>query len=207
MHSIAIFLGCFATISIYVNGCGVPCQDPSSGTCCIRGSCGCVEMGNDPAGCNPVPGPGSCSNTSTPNITCCDRPDTSVFPNPCFEGCACCPDGSVAGSIGDGQTFYCPGIGQIKKGVNDDQFGEFCDSGLSTTEIGATEGIYLLYIFWTLFLIDLYIQCSKKDVVTEMNMMIWLVILDAEKDVLAVQMEILWVVSVMRSHIIALDSV
>ena len=54
---LSIVLGLLST---YVNGCQQPCQNETSGTCCIRGGCGCVEMLGSTGGCSAYPGPGSC---------------------------------------------------------------------------------------------------------------------------------------------------
>ncbi|MEZ4266884.1 MAG: Kazal-type serine protease inhibitor domain-containing protein [Myxococcota bacterium] len=53
---------------------------------------------------------------------CCDaKTEPGAFGNPiCFEGHACCPDGSWSCSIGDGKTFSCGG--ELSTGP----FGEAC---------------------------------------------------------------------------------
>jgi len=64
--------------------------------------------------------------------SCCD-PLMSSFPaNPiCREGCACCPDGSWSGSIGDGKTFNCGGQ-QCKESGEETCGGTICGPDCST---------------------------------------------------------------------------
>lgn len=72
---------------------------------------------------------------------CCEEPDLTIF----WEGAACCPDGTISGSIGDGKTFFCPGLGSVVKGINDDLFGEFCDASTEvplSTESTEPEGMF-----------------------------------------------------------------
>eukprot|EP01084_Bolivina_argentea_P072478 131601_1 len=59
------------------------------------------------------------------NTKCCD-PNSRPFPG-CFEGIACCPDGTWSCSIGDGKTFNCGVLGQ-------DEFGTVCEEGNSNIE-------------------------------------------------------------------------
>ena len=73
---------------------------------------------------------------------CCDPADRSA--NSCFEGCACCPDGSWTGSWGDGKSYTCDGVDLVK---GKDEFGTVCNYTTTT-------GIYPIHfcVFLLLFL-------------------------------------------------------
>ena len=51
---------------------------------------------------------------------CCDTSERPL----CFEGSACCPDGTWTCSIGDARTFPCDGVNLV---VAEDEFGEICE--------------------------------------------------------------------------------
>jgi len=59
--------------------------------------------------------------TETTEAPCCDVADRDS--GLCREGCACCPDGTWVGSIGDAKTYPCASGTLI---VGEDRFGEVC---------------------------------------------------------------------------------
>jgi len=79
---------------------------------------------------------GECPTTTSTDTTaaCCDVADRNVLL--CREGCACCPDGTWAGSIGDANTFTCNGV-ELKKDDTTAVFGTVCET---TTERPTTSG-------------------------------------------------------------------
>ena len=90
---------------------------------------------------------------TTTETPCCDVADQDV--STCREGCACCPDGTWVGSIGDANTFTCNGV-ELQKSDSTAVFGQEC----STT---TTEGIfvYILYVISILALILIVMNCVR----------------------------------------------
>ena len=87
---------------------------------CLIGSAGCCPDGTwaCPNGEN---GPYLCDGVKVEKpigtvCACCDpAKEPGVNGNPfCFEGHACCPDGTWSCSIGDGVTFTCGGVDTVK---------------------------------------------------------------------------------------------
>ena len=56
---------------------------------------------------------------------CCDPEELEELT--CFEGCECCADGRIVGSIGDGRTFPCADNDSVNKEDNPEFFGEYCE--------------------------------------------------------------------------------
>ena len=108
-----LFYFVFVLELLNTNGCQVPCADKTSGTCCIRGSCGCVEMGPTNAGCDPNPGPGSC------DVNVCNSYYVLVNRKcePCggFEGCKSYYDGCNTCSCTENGLQFCTKRACIEK--------------------------------------------------------------------------------------------
>ena len=92
--------------------------DPTVG--CNPSYCGCDAATGDIL-CTDDCGGGTC--VPEEPVGCCDpTTEPGVGGNPiCFEGHACCPDGTWSCSIGDGKTFPCSG--ELTQGP----FGEACE--------------------------------------------------------------------------------
>eukprot|EP01084_Bolivina_argentea_P237756 399483_1 len=116
-----------------------PCNDGPCASSTTLEPCIC-PMVYDPVWCNGKKYSNSCfaachcaSSTTTlvPNINkCCDPNDKPGFNgNPiCFEGAACCPDGTWSCSIGDGHTFPC---GKTLLDTNINEMGKECCNGFA----------------------------------------------------------------------------